>query len=199
MGLDILTERLQKIRSDSLSSGRAVRWTVGGMICLDEFLKLLAKNLAALAQFKTLLMGLIITASEAVAALNLIVAQLETANNVANTFLQTFKSAKRAALSSLIPFPFGSDTFSQCPPVQEIKEFITSQIPKPDPSSLLPGNAKRYAKKYKQATQAFKELEYRIYSNQKKIGKLRIKIQDIQTQILAWQAVVDAITAQFGI
>lgn len=199
MGLNVLTERLQKIRADKQSSGRAARWTIAGMICLDEFLKLLARNLSALRQFKTLLQGLIIMAGESVGALNVIIAQLETANSIANTFLQTFKSSKQAAVSSLIPFPFGSDAYSQCPPVQEIKDFITKQLPKPDPSSLLPGNAKRYTKKYKQASQSFKELEYRIYRNQKKIEKTRRKILEIQTQILAWQAVVDAITEQFGV
>lgn len=200
MGLDILTERLQEIRRNQPAANK-VGWllNIANVVCLDEFLKLLAGNLTALAQFKNLLIGLIGTASETVAVLNLFVAQLETANNIANTFLQTFKSAKQAAISALIPFPFGDDTYLHCPPVQAIKDFIVKSIPKPDPSSLLPGNAKRYAKKYKQATQSFKELEYRIYRNQRKIEKLRRKIQEVQVQILAWQAIVDAIGEQFGI
>lgn len=200
MGLDILTERLQQLRKNQPAANK-VGWllNVANYVCLDEFLTLLARNLTALAQFKNLLLGLIITASEAVTVVNLIVAQLETANNIANTFLQTFKSAKNAAINSLHLFPFDDDVYLHCPPVQAVKDFITKQIPKPNVASLLPGNAKRYAKKYKQTVQSFKELEYQIFRNQKKIIKLKRKIEEIRIQILAWQAIVDAIGEQFGV
>jgi len=200
MGLDILTERLQEIRRNQPAANK-VGWllNVANVVCLDEFLTLLSKNLSALAQFKSLLNGLIITASESVAVLNVIIAQLETANSLANTLLQSFKSAASAAVNSLHLFPFGDDAYLHCPPIQAVKDYITKQLPVPDASSLLPGNAKKFVKKYKQATQAFKELEYRIFRNERKIIKLKKKIAEIEVSILAWQAIVDAIGAQFGV
>jgi len=200
MGLDILTERLQKIRQNQPAANK-VGWllNVANVVCLDEFLYLLAKNLTALAQFKALLNGLIITASETVSVLNLVIAQLETANQIANTFLQTFKSAANAAKNSLHLFPFDDPSYLHCPPIQAVKDYITKLLPMPDPASLLPGNAKKYAKKYKQAVQSFKELEYRIYRNERKIIKMKKKIEEVKVSILAWQAIVDAIGEQFGI
>lgn len=200
MGLDILTERLQEIRRNQPAANQ-VGWllNLANIVCLDEFLKLLAVNLGVVAQFKALLNGLIITAGESVSVLNVIIAELETANNLVATILGTFDAAKNAALGKLNLFPFNDSNYLQCPPVQAIKNFLTSQLPQPDPTSLLPGNAQRFAKKYKQAAQSFKELKYRVYRNGKNIAALKKKVGQIQTQILAWQAIVDAIGVQFGV
>ncbi len=198
MGLDILTERLQAIRRNQPASSK-LGWFLGGVVCLDEFLKLLARNLTALAQFKNLLLGLIVTAEEGITVLSLVVAQLETAIAVEQQFIQIFKSAAAAAASSLKLFPFGDADAINCPPVQAIKEYVMKSIPKPDPSSVLPGNAKKYAKKYKQATQSLKELEFRVLKQRKQISKLQRKIEELRVSVLAWQAIVDAITDQFGV
>ncbi len=198
MGLDILTERLQAIRRNQPASSK-LGWFLGGVVCLDEFLKLLARNLTALAQFKNLLLGLIVTAEEATAILSLIIAQLETAIAIEETFINIYKSAAAAAAGSLKLFPFGDGDAINCPPVQAIKEYVMKSIPRPDVSSLLPGNAKKYAKKYKQATQSVKELEFRVLKQRKQIAKIRRKIEELRVSILAWQAIVDAIGDQFGV
>jgi hypothetical protein len=184
MGLDILSGKFQ---------------TIAEAICLDEFLYFLSTITGALEQFKTMLNALIITAGESVAALNIIIAQLETANSILQTLVNAFDSAKNAAESKLQFFPFADSRWDNCPPVHAIKQAVISHIPKPDPSSILPGNAAKYAKKYKQATQAYKELKYRLYRNQKQIDQLKQKVNQLQQSIVAWQAVVDAIAAQFGV
>lgn len=200
MGLPILVEKMQLIRSKNPEAAQISGfYSIANMICLDEFLTFLAARPEALRQFKTLLQNLIVTASASVSALQLVIAQLETANNVASSFINTFKNAKAQALSSISPFPFGNSAYLQCPPIQYVKKAITSVLPKPDPSSLLPGNAKAVAKKYKQATQAVKEMEYRIYKNQLAINELKKSIETIRVSILGWQTIVDAIGAQFGV
>lgn len=200
MGLPILIEKLNLIRSKNPAAAQKFGfYSIANMLCLDEFLKFLALRPEALRQFKTLLQNLIVTSSASVSALQLVIAQLETANNVASSFINTFKNAAAAAKAAISPFPFGGPAYLQCPPIQMVKKALVSVLPKPDPASLLPGNAKKVAKKYKQASQAVKEMEYRIYRNQKRIADLKKSIEDVRIFILGLQGIVDAIGEQFGI
>lgn len=200
MGLPILVEKMEEIRKKNPTVAKRIGfYSIATMVCLDEFLNLLAARPEVLRQFKTLLQNLIVIASASLSSLQLVVAQLETATGVVEHFIRIFKNAQAQTLSSISPFPFSNNAFANCPPIQYVKKSITNALPKPDPASLLPGNAKKVAKKYKQATQSIKEMEYRVFKYRLRINELKTAIETIRLSILGWQAIVDAIGAQFGV
>jgi len=189
MGLDILTAELQNLRKNQAAANNVgFLLNIANLLCLDEFLAFLAQHITVLTAFKNMLNAMIATAAAQIALLNVVVAELEAANTILETFINIFKSALTAAQSKLQLFPFNNPNFIQCPPVQ----FIESAI-----ASVLPSPSSAFAKLYKQSLADINEMQYRLILNGKQIQQLTQKIAQLQAQVLAWQAIVNAIAAQF--
>lgn len=199
MGLPILLEKMQELRRKNPNAPAGVLWVTADWLCLDEFLGLLAFNKTALIAFKSLLQTQIAVANEAVAGLRLIIAQLQTSIAICSFFLKTLESTIAKATGTLNLFPFGLDGYIRCPPVQGIKELVTSIFPTPDPASLIPGNAGKLAKKYKQSLDSLTEVRYRLFRLSKQVADIEDAISRYEIQIQCWQAVIDAIGSQFGV
>jgi len=189
MGLDILTAELRQLRQNQQAAGQT-GWffNIANLLCLEEFLLLLFAA-GVLKAFKEALDVLITSVAAQVALLEVVVAQLIATNNILETLINTFKSAIAAAEAKLSLFPFGNPLFQQCPIVQQIEQDIASIVP--SVTGLL--------KKYTNGILNINALQYQLLRNQKYLLQLNQKIANLQASILAWQAIVNAIAAQFGV
>lgn len=199
MGLDILTARIQELRKNPALAKSAGWLNIADVVCLDAFLKTIAVNLTAITQFKALIVGLRGAASQALSAAQLILAQIEVTLSTLNTFVSAFGSAKTQAVGSISPFPFKSSEWSACNPVQKIKLLASTAIPTPDPSSILPGNAGKFAKKFKMTLKSIREYKYRIFKLNKRVKEINLKIAELQTLIIVMDTILEAIEQQFGV
>lgn len=202
MGLQILIDGAKRLQTDPKKKGplSVIGWgaSAANYICLDDFLRLIAKNSAAIQQFRALLFTLVTTAKATLAGLQLIISQLETINAVLNLFVQNVRGTISAIGGSAGAFPFSS--FANCPAVQAIKEKLLSKnkglIPN-DPEKFIPGNAGKLAKKYKQTTSSIKELEFRLLRNSQRIRDLKKQTETIRVWVEAWTVLISAIDSQF--
>lgn len=196
MGVQILTDKFKQLRAQNSATARAAGLTLSlaDAICADEFLKLIALNRTALAQFKLLLINLQATAVQVISTLQLTIAQLETINNVLTTLYNTSSGAVAQAKSSVAPYPFSNANFSQCPPVQVIKKAVVSLQEKvvATATALVP-------KKFKNSLSARKEMQFRILKNKKQINKTKRELEVLKVQVQIWGAMVEAIEQQFGV
>jgi hypothetical protein len=190
MGLDILTAELKKIRQNQTAAGQT-GWffSIAGLLCLEEFLLLLF-SAGVLKPFKEALIVLITTTAAEIALLEVVTAQLLAANNIIEAFINTFTSALAAAQAKLSLFPFSNPAFQQCPIVQTIEQDIVS---------ALPSTSGAFAKVYKKGLAEIQLLKYQLLRNQKYLLQVNAQITNLQASVLAWQAIVNAISAQFGI
>lgn len=190
MGLDILTAELRKLRQNSKAADKT-GWflNIANLLCLEEFLLLLF-SAGVLKPFKEALLVMIQTVGADIALLEVVVAQLIAANYILEAFVNTFKDALAAAKAKLSLFPFSDPLFQQCPIVQRIEQDIVA---------LLPSPSGVFAKFFKGTLADIQLAEYTLLRNQKNLLQLNAQIDTLQASVLAWQAIVNAIAAQFHI
>lgn len=200
MGLNILINKLQELRKNpQVAQSAGLSLSIADAVCLDEFLKLIAVNTTALIQFKALITSIRGITSQSLSAAQLIIAQMQVTVTILNTFVNTFKSAKTQAVSSVSPFPFKNLQFQACSPVQKIKTLIATQISRPDPTSVLPGAAGSYAKKFKMTVASLRDYEYRIFKINKRIQQINTNIAEMQALLIVLDGILEAIEEQFGV
>ena len=170
---------------------------IAHFICLDDFLKYLALNPAILAQFRELLNVGTVLITELSAATQLVIAQLRVVNDLAQATISQFEALEAATIGRLDTFAFGGSSFRNCPPVQKIKEIIMTNIPHPDPASLIPGNAKKVAKKYKMYKAGLRGLKYDLLRNEQYIQALEAKVVEYEMVLKTWTMILEAIDEQF--
>jgi len=190
MGLDILTAQLRQLQQQNPTAANNVGWlsNIGALLCLEEFLLLLA-DLGLLSEFKAALNALIALAAVQVGLLEVEVAELEATITLLETFINTFKSLLASAENKLNIFPFSNPAYLQCPPVQAIEEAMASILATPS----------NFVKKLIPSWANINLWQYRLLQAQKQLQQLNLLIASLQAQILAWQAVVNAIAAQFHV
>lgn len=197
---DIIFSKLRELQKSPAYS--ALGYGRQDVICLTNFIKSLAgiggvPNLGAIAQFKNLLDGLTGIANEAITAAQLVVSQMETTITTLESFIGVFKSGITQALNGAGRFPFSQ--WETCRPVQAVKTFVTGLLPKPNPDSLLPGNARKLAKKYRQTKEAYREAEQRIFRYKLQIRKINRQIDALRLQVEFYKIVSQWIKDEFGV
>ena len=200
MGLQILIAKTQALRAKypiwSVSG-----WSLGALLCLEEFLQLLALQ-GLLQPFKEALLTLAAMGDELITALNLLVSTMQVAIQVANTFISTFSALINDIQNFGVKFPFSNPNFISCPPVKAIEEYLLF-LPKylrNQAKSLLqklPGGAGTLMKKLNQLPQTIKYYEYKVLVLTKQVKMLQLQIQKLQAFLEMIAAVVEAIDKQF--
>jgi len=190
MGLDILTAELRQLRQNPTAADQT-GWffNIANLLCLEEFLLLLF-SAGVLKPFKEALLVMIATVGAQIALTEVVVAQLIASITILEAFVNTFTGALAAAQAKLSLFPFSNPLFQQCPIVQQTKQAIVARLPSPSGA---------FAKIYKGTLADIQLLQYELLRKQEYLLQLNAQIANLQASVLAWQAIVNAIAAQFGV
>ncbi len=186
---DKLREVAENIGSNNnlIRVGRAGSFFKNSLKCLASFLTFLAANPATIAQFRTFLFGLKALAEAQVAAIDLVVAQLERINGTAKSLIDQVKGSVAQARASLAPYPF--EAFNNCPAVDFIKERTLRLLPK------IPGISKFKNKIPGLAWIKRKQQEVKARENY--IERLKNFVEDIKVWVQVWDGIIDSIDSCF--
>src|ERR1035437_2582824 len=154
------------------------------VLCVEDFLNFLAATPTVLASFRALLLSLMTFVDLQVATLELLVSQLDVITTVANALIQPYRALKAQIESELNQFNF--DAFQDCPIVQQVRESILSQSPSiPGVSTIRNIDGK------------IMQAEYELLQWQKQVARLNAQIEKLKVSKLLFQAIIDAIDAQY--
>ena len=174
-------------------------FTNGTIDCLEAFLQFLAANPNIISQFLGLIQTFDALASATISTLELMVAQLNVINQVANAVMQPVKSLTSQTKGQM--GLFGWDKFDNCPPVAWTKEFLVNgayslvkKVPAPGASKGLTGPVKNAVKGGKDF---IKRVEYELYYRDKQIKKLQKQIETLRVYQKYLNMLTRAIQTQF--
>jgi len=151
------------------------------LLCLKQFLILLAKNPALLSQFTSFLNGLLSTATATLTAVQLLVNQLNLLNQLTSSAISLYRGAASKVTGGNFGGQYPFKEFADCPPVQFVVKTIKKLIPKPSMPSALSNN--KYVKGYNSYKNKIKRLEFEIRRRVKQVEKLTALIDLLKIQI----------------
>lgn len=182
MGLPILVAVTKKVSNQFPDAFGGYGLAV--VLCAEDFLNVLAATPTVLASFRSLLLTLMTFIDLAVAAIELLVSQLDIITTVANDLIQPYLALRAQMASELNQFGFGA--FPDCPLIQDVKSVIMSQVPS-NPLMSKIRNIEGY----------IAQTQYELLQWQKQVAALNAQIEKLKVSKLLFQALIDAIDAQW--
>lgn len=159
------------------------------LICVEDFLLVLAGNPILLSQFKTLIVGLKALVDAQIASLELAVTQLNVLNQVANALIQPYEAIKQQLASELSLYPFSQ--FNDCVIVQEVKDQVTKRIPS------SPGPIGNLIRKIRSIDAWITAKKFQILQWTAQIQSINAQIENLKQSEIIFDAIAKAIDAQF--
>ena len=196
MGLQLLKDKFELISRNHPKIAKAGGWSISGLLCLEEFLQMLALE-GLIQPFKNMLLGIIATGSLLIGSLKLTVSSLAVASKLAEQVVGSLTSLIDSASSIADKIPFLHPSFTTCPPIQKFKAML--KLPKffKGVESLMPASVKTFYKKVKAAPDTIREYELQILHYAKIIKDIEKDIEELLALLELAAAVVQSIDLQF--
>jgi len=162
----------------------------------------LASNPAILTQFKTFIETTRALTVQTNGAIQLLITQLDLQIILASEFIAPFTSAISLTKGQL--GAFGFDQFKSCPPAQAIRDFST-KITKTlkdkvaDQTGEAAGKTGKIVGGIKKAVEIVRMIEFEIFEKNRQIQSLKAKVNQIAAINKLFDAIIDAIDAQFSV
>ena len=161
-------------------------YTLGTLLCLEEFLLLLYGQ-GLLQAFTSMLESLIDLTNAVVAELKLAEAAINVLIETTQSMINAVNSLISTAAGLISKFPFTDPNFLSCPIVQQIKNAISAYIPS------LSG----FFKAIKNGEQWILTQEYKLIRLEKQLTWYQTAIQKVEAFSIMLQAIVEAINMQY--
>ena len=158
------------------------------VLCIEDFLNVLAQNPVILATFKNLLQTLIVFIELQVKTLQLFVNTLLLQIDIITPIIQEYQAVKAQLASELSQF--GVDKFTACPPILYIQRAMTAQA---SGTSVL---GKVFAG-VRNMDAYIMGLQFKVIKLKEQVAKINAYIAELNVTTIIFQAIIDAIDAQY--
>jgi hypothetical protein len=161
---------------------------MAAVLCIEDFLNVLAQNPIILASFKTLLQTLITFVNLQVETLQLFVDTLLLQIDILTPLIQEYQVVKTQLASELSQF--GISKFTACPPILYIQNAMTAQA---GSTSVLG----KFFQNVRNMDAFITGLQFKVVKLKNQIQQINAYIAELNASTVIFQAIINAIDAQY--